>query len=164
MLGWSQAKKALPKLHALAMQLPLVRSLSANITAFLKSVGKSFLKPACRVLLADVPINTAVTMSGKTANYIYASRSHKYLYQEHRLWHEIYTERATRLLEPVETWATIEWMKSNLGAKSGQTTADIFFRYLTKDAFYHEKYQAGYKTKSVDVAIILSCDVGFELL
>ena len=149
MLAWSQARKKLPILYSLVRGISLLSALKQGVANFFKYVGASFRKAAVALLLRFVKPETAAGLTGLTIKYIYSALSNSFNAIAHRLCTEQYTPHTTRQrVHEVEVHCTRIWIKSVLGSKSGQTTIDTFFRFLQKDALYHEKYQLGYSLPS----------------
>jgi hypothetical protein len=141
MLQWRQAKVLLPELAAAAASNALSATIVANLKDFFAHTGAAFRKPACALLLRQIPVQQAAEIAGVAQSYIHASRSPQYVPTTHRLFTEQYAVGTTRArIHELEVMGSREWARTTLGAKSGQID-DTCYLYDAKDAFYHEKYQ-----------------------
>jgi hypothetical protein len=145
-LRWDQATPIFPISHRLlaSPQKSVPAVLEQNLKIFFQNIGKTAMKPAVGALMKDIDLASACAITGQSKEYVKAARAKSYEPEKSLLFTSNYKSGSIRQkLNPLEIKGTIEWAKSALGAKSGQKTADQFFRYQSKEEFYHGKYQTG---------------------
>lgn len=146
-LSWPQAKKDYPTLNKLVLQSEELTQIKQNVQNTLKAVGKSHKKALTSLLLADLPLAAAVELSENNSSYIHKARAASFKPLESRLCTEHYTPHSSKVrVHELEKKGTIAWAIESgaLGAKSGQVSDDQYFRFVSRDTWYHEHYQTRY--------------------
>ena len=94
------------------------------------------------MLLGAMSLKEAAELSGLKTSYLSDSRSKRCRPAESHLCTDLYPTKTKRQkINPIEVKCHREWMREELGQKSGQATADDYYLYGSKDSIYHEKYQ-----------------------
>ena len=105
--------------------------LRRNVKDLINHIGKSHLKPALAILSRDMKRDRAAQFFGKTRQYLNDCHRKTYDPMESRLMTEQYTPGTQRQhVSELESQVTNEVIRERvLGSKSGDMTADTFYRY-----------------------------------